>query len=238
MCGRIKRAKIKQDLDEKGEEVAHMENAVLCLMSRWEGTHLGMTSSLLISPSASLRHATSWVSKIYRGRDNSLPAESPAFPTGSRSIRTDTFSMTLNRIWLSGSAPSRLIQRSSTMPGSSSTSLRGSVRDPRAWPQLWDSYLQTQIIRLAFFIWLTKMLTQMLLMTFTVRVSSFGSRTRKWKPSSHRGDVERSQTWRDKELNNCALISPRARAPSYLGSVRHVFEENISPDFWLLSTLL
>lgn len=119
-------------------------------MSRWEGTHLGMTSSPLISPSASLRHATSWVSKIYRGRDNSIPAESPAFPTGSRSIRTNTFSMTLNRIWLSGSAPSRLSQRSSTMPGSSSTSLRGSVRDPRAWPQLWDSYLQTQSIWSAF----------------------------------------------------------------------------------------
>lgn len=146
--GRIKRAKIKQDLDEKREEAAHMEKAFLCLMSRWEGTHLGMTSSPLISPSASLRHATSWVSKIYR--DNSIPAESPAFPTGSRSIRTNTFSMTFNRIWLSGSAPSRLIQRSSTMPGSSSTSLRGSVRDPRAWPQLWDSYLQTQIIWLAF----------------------------------------------------------------------------------------
>lgn len=32
--GRIKRAKIKQDLDEKREEAAHMEKAFLCLMSR------------------------------------------------------------------------------------------------------------------------------------------------------------------------------------------------------------
>lgn len=32
--GRIKRAKIMQDLHEKGEEVSHMENVFLCLMSR------------------------------------------------------------------------------------------------------------------------------------------------------------------------------------------------------------
>lgn len=31
-------------------------------------------------------------------------------------------------------------------------------------------------------------------LTLTVSVSSLGSRTRKWKASSHRGDVERSQT--------------------------------------------
>lgn len=35
---------------------AHMVNVFLCLMSRWEGTHLGKTLS---SPSASLRHTAS-----------------------------------------------------------------------------------------------------------------------------------------------------------------------------------
>lgn len=54
-----------------------------------------------------------------------------------------TFSVTLMRTWLSGSAPSRLNQRSSTRPGSISTSLRGRVKDPRAWPQLWDSCTHT-----------------------------------------------------------------------------------------------
>lgn len=74
-CGEEKNGQKKnQALNEKGEEMAHIENVFLCLMSRWEGTHLGMTSSPLISPSASLRHATSWVSKICRGRNNSIPA--------------------------------------------------------------------------------------------------------------------------------------------------------------------
>lgn len=48
--------------------VTHLENVLLCLISRWEGTHLGMTSSPPSSLSASLRHTASWVSRIYRNR--------------------------------------------------------------------------------------------------------------------------------------------------------------------------
>lgn len=53
--------------------VTHMENAPLCLMSRWEGTHLGMTSPPLTSPPVSPgapRHNASWVSKTYKNRNN------------------------------------------------------------------------------------------------------------------------------------------------------------------------
>lgn len=49
--------------------VTHMEKPDLCLRSRWDGTHLGMTSSSLASLAASpgaLRHTASWVSKICR----------------------------------------------------------------------------------------------------------------------------------------------------------------------------
>lgn len=55
-----------------------------------------------------------------------------------------TLSTTLNSIWLSGSAPSRLSQRSRTKSVSASTSFRGSVKEPRAWPQLWESYKETK----------------------------------------------------------------------------------------------
>ncbi len=54
-----------------------------------------------------------------------------------------TLSSALSRIWLSGIAPSRLSQRSSTRSFSSSSSLTGSTREPRAWPQLWESYKHT-----------------------------------------------------------------------------------------------
>lgn len=54
-----------------------------------------------------------------------------------------TLSVTLRSIWLSGRAPSKPSQRSSTKSGSASTSLRGRVKDPRDWPQLWESWVKT-----------------------------------------------------------------------------------------------
>lgn len=150
--------------------------------------------------------------------------------------------MTLNSIWLSGSAPSRLIQRSSTMPGSSNTSLRGSISDPRAWPQLWDSYVQTQILSLA---WLFGKLNADPDAANDLHCESLffwvtDQKVKAFIPPRGRGTVtylvqERTQQPHFADATSVSL--PKA-LPSYLGSVWHVFEENIGPDFRLFSIFL
>lgn len=119
-----------------------------------------------------------------------------------------TLSSALSRIWLSGMAPSRLNQRSSTRSFSFSSSLSGSTSEPRARPQLWESYThQTHIkytpeqkeschycpsdinaqLKINIY-W------KMQLLTLTTSVSSVGLWIRKWKASSHCGEVERLKT--------------------------------------------
>lgn len=105
-----------------------------------------------------------------------------------------TLSVTLIRIWLSGKTPSRLSQRSRTKPGSNRTVFRGRVKDPRDWPQLWDNWKKKHKKRKVFLNTFYFETGQNIFFTLTISVSSRGSRTRKWKASSQRGEVERSQT--------------------------------------------
>lgn len=126
-----------------------------------------------------------------------------------------TLSSALNRIWLSGMAPSRLNQRSSTRSFSFSSSLSGSTSEPRAWPQLWESYTHQTHIKYTpeqkKYTPEQKKLCQycpsdinaylkiniyckMQLLTLTTSMSSDGLWIRKWKASSHCGEVERLKT--------------------------------------------
>ena len=49
--------------------------------------------------------------------------------------------------------------------------------------------------------WIFFFLIRINFLTFTVRMSFLGSRTRKWQASSHRGEVERSQTYGRVNIN-------------------------------------